>query len=195
MSQGPPRQSATGQQGSVLATIFRVAIGQRAAIARFGGTKRAFLYSMAPLTGLLLAGVLEGLSRGVGARVLIDLLVPLCALLAPPVLSFEIARLMGREDRWTRFATAFNWCQLALPVLGIVLLVILGIARSAGMPEASAAGLFILTLGIYGLWLHWFLARHALALSGGRAALLVLGVNLGTVLAVLGPRFLGSHFE
>ena len=42
----------------------------------------------------------------------------------------------------------------------------------------------------YGLWLHWFLARHGLGLSGLRAVVMVLGVNLATVALVLGPRML-----
>jgi hypothetical protein len=42
----------------------------------------------------------------------------------------------------------------------------------------------------YGLWLHWFLARHGLGLSRLRAAVMVFGVNIVTVLIVLGPRLL-----
>ncbi len=48
----------------------------------------------------------------------------------------------------------------------------------------------MLGLGGYALWLHWFLARHGLALSRFRAALLVVVVNLGTALLVLAPRLL-----
>ena len=40
----------------------------------------------------------------------------------------------------------------------------------------------------YGLWLHWFLARHALALTAARAAVLVLVINLGTTLLVTLPQ-------
>jgi hypothetical protein len=58
-----------------------------------------------------------------------------------------------------------------------------------------ADALFAICLGGYALWLHWFLARHGLALSGRRAALLVLGVNLGTALMVFGPRFLTAGQE
>ena len=46
----------------------------------------------------------------------------------------------------------------------------------------------------YGLWLHWFVARHGLGLSGLRAAVMVLGVNLATVVLVLGPRMLALAF-
>jgi hypothetical protein len=42
----------------------------------------------------------------------------------------------------------------------------------------------------YALWLHWFVARHGLGLSGLRAVVMVLGVNFATVALVLGPRVL-----
>ena len=121
---------------------------------------------------------------------LADLLATLCALLAPPVLSFELARLWGRQNAWLRFATAFNWCQWVIPVIGTLLLVVLGTLAALGLPRTVASAALVLGLVSYGLWLHWFLARHGLGLSRVRAALLVLGVNFGTVLLVLGPRLL-----
>ena len=45
-------------------------------------------------------------------------------------------------------------------------------------------------LGVYGLWLHWFLARNALALSRFRAGVLVFLVSLGTAVVVMGPGLL-----
>jgi hypothetical protein len=47
----------------------------------------------------------------------------------------------------------------------------------------------------YALWLNWFLARHGLALGGGRAALLVAGVTLGNALLVFGPGVLADLVE
>jgi hypothetical protein len=61
---------------------------------------------------------------------------------------------------------------------------------TAGLPRTAARGLALLGLVGYGLWLHWFIARHGLGLSRFRAAVLVLGVNLATVLIVVGPRLL-----
>jgi hypothetical protein len=68
--------------------------------------------------------------------------------------------------------------------------VVFGIMAAFGLPASVARWMVILGLVAYGMWLHWFLARHGLGLSGPRAALLVIGVNLGTVLIVLGPRVL-----
>jgi hypothetical protein len=127
---------------------------------------------------------------GGGLTALSDLLATLCALVAPPVLSFEIARLWGRQAAWLRFATAFNWCQWVIPVIGGVLLMVLAILATLGLPRGVARAGFVLGLISYGLWLHWFLVRHGLGLSRVRAGLLVFGVNCATVLLVLGPRVL-----
>ena len=106
------------------------------------------------------------------------------------MLSFEVARRWGREAAWLRFATAFNWCQWAIPVFGSLLLLALGVLVGAGPAALGARKRRVAGAGCYGLWLHWFLARHGLGLSRLRAAVLVLGVNLATVLIVMGPRML-----
>ena len=59
-----------------------------------------------------------------------------------------------------------------------------------GEREAAMAALF--GIAAYGLALHWFLARHGLALSRGRAALMVLGLNIGTVMLAVVPRVLAD---
>jgi hypothetical protein len=123
---------------------------------------------------------------------LTGLAMTICALLTPAVLSYELARIWKRSDAWARFATAFNWCEWILPVLACLVMVPLSLAISAGMSEATASVVLVSCLGLYGLWVHWFLARKALALSGIRAVALVFLVNLGTALVVLGPRLLAN---
>ena len=70
-----------------------------------------------------------------------------------------------------------------------MLLLVLGMLVAVGLPR-SAARWWSAGLVRYGLWLHWFLARHGLGLSRFRAAVLVLGINLGDGAIVIGPRFL-----
>ena len=176
--------------GSIMLGIFRLARGRADGILQFGATREAFLASLAPLVAFPLVGGVLMLLGGGGVTALSDLLATLCALMAPPVLSFEVARLWGRQASWLRFATAFNWCQWAIPVLGSALLLLLGALIVLGLPRPIARGMVVLGLVAYGLWLHWFLARHGLGLSRFRALLLVLGVNIATVLIVLGPRVL-----
>lgn len=185
----PPRDGRSGPF-SILRGILKIARGRPEGLDAFGGTQQSFLASLAPLAAFPTVGALILLARGGGAGVIADLLATFAALLAPPVLSYEIARFWGREAAWLRFATAFNWCQWALPLVGSALLIALGIATSAGLTEQAASMILIFGLGGYGLWMHWFLARHGLGLTGGKAALLVIGVNIGTILLVLVPRLM-----
>ncbi len=130
------------------------------------------------------------LASGGGWAAVSDLLATFCALLAPPVLSYEPARWWKRTDQWLRFATALNWCQWAIPVLASVLLIVAYPMLAGAMSAQFAGGAVIAVLACYALWLHWFLARHALMISAIRAVLLVVVVNLGTLLLVLGPSML-----
>jgi hypothetical protein len=177
---------------SILVGILRVARGRADGIDCFGSSTQAFLSSLAPLAAFALVGSILGMLTEGPRRALTGLAMTLCALLTPAVISFELACLWKREDAWAQFATAFNWCEWILPVLACLLMVPLSVAISAGMTEATASLLLVTGLGVYGLWLHWFLARKALALSGFRAVVLVFLVNLGTALVVMGPRMLGN---
>jgi hypothetical protein len=175
---------------NVVIGIIRLAWGRADGLMQFGETREAFLASLAPLIAFPLVGGILMILGGGGLDALADLLATLCALLAPPVLSFEVARWWGRENAWLRFATAFNWCQWIIPVLLSVLLLLFGVLTMVGVPaDAARVGVLVGLVG-YGLWLHCFLARHGLGLSWPRAGLMVVGVNLGTVLLVAGPRVL-----
>jgi hypothetical protein len=181
----PPRRS-------VLVGILRVARGRADGIACFGASPQAFLSSLAPLLAFPFVGAILAIFSEGPKRALTGLAVTLCALLTPAVLSFELARLWKRQEAWLRFATAFNWCEWILPVLACVVMVPLSLAMAAGMDETAASLVLAGCLASYGLWLHWFLARKALGLSVLRAVTLVILVNLGTVVAVMGPRLVAK---
>jgi hypothetical protein len=176
--------------GSIVLGVMRLARGRADGLLQFSSTREAFLASLAPLVAFPLVGGVLMLLGGGGLTALADLLATICALVAPPVLTYEVARLWGRQAAWLRFATAFNWCQWAIPVLGSALLLLLGLLITLGLPRSLARMLVVFGLVAYGLWLHWFLARHGLGLSRLRAAMLVVGVNFVTVLIVMGPRLL-----
>ena len=175
---------------NVLIGLWRVARGKPDGIAYFGGDAASFLSSLAPLLAFPLVGAVAGLFTEGPGQALTDLAMTLCALLTPAVVSYELARFWQRTDAWVRFATAFNWCEWILPVLACLILVPLSVAITLGMNEDAASLILLGCLGSYGLWLHWFLARNALSLSGLRAAVLVFVVNLATVAVVMGPRLL-----
>jgi hypothetical protein len=171
----------------------RLARGRADGIGFFGSTAQAYLSSLAPLIAFPLVGAVLAIFTDGLRQAVTDLAMMLCALLTPAVVSYELARIWKREDAWARFATAFNWCEWILPVLACLLMVPLSLAIGLGMSENAAGGVLLGCLGLYGLWLHWFLARKALALSGFRAVLLVVLVNFATGLVVMGPRFLSDY--
>jgi hypothetical protein len=177
-----------GRPGSIALGIVRLARGRPDGMQQFAGTRDAFLASLAPLIAFPLVGGMLMLLGGGGLTAVSDLLATLCALVGPLVLSFEVARLWRRQQFWLRFATAFNWCQWVIPVVGSVLLLVFGVLAALGLPRGAARIGVLLGLLSYALWLHWFLARHGLGLSGPRALLLVLAVNLTTAMLVVGPR-------
>lgn len=188
--------------GNIARGVFLLARGKAEGLREFAPTPQAFLSSLAPMLALPVVGYLLVLlhdaapephaAGGAIGRLagLGDLLSTLCAVLGPPVLSFELARRWKREALWLRYATALDWTQWAIPALISVLLIGVYPLLAAALPAQLAVGLMALAIGGYALWLHWFVARHGLALSGGRAALLVVLVNLGTALLAFGPRLL-----
>jgi hypothetical protein len=170
--------------------MLRVARGRADGIACFGATPQAFLSSLAPLLAFPLVGSVLALFNEGPRKALTGLAMTLCALLTPAVISYELARIWNRAGAWTRFATAFNWCEWILPILACLIMVPLSFAISAGMSAIVAGRLLVLCLGLYGLWLHWFLARKALALSNMRAMAFVFLVSIATAIVVMGPGLL-----
>lgn len=175
---------------NALLGIALVARGRRDGLQQFGDTQEAFLASLAPLIAfpLVNAGLLLLDGKGWGAAE--GFLQALCAVLGPPVLSQLLAQAWAREAAWLHYATAFNWCQWAVPAMAIVLLLVLGLLLNAGLPQDAAEMAFLVGLAAYALWLHWFVTRHALAMGRWRAALLVVLVNAGTALLAFGPELL-----
>ena len=175
---------------SLLLGIARLARGRPEGIEQFGGTQQAFMASLAPLIAFPLVASGWLLLDGSVGRAVLGLLASLTALLGPPVISHALARRWGREAAWLRYAVAFNWCQWAIPLAAVALLLSLRLLAGLGLPAPTAANAFVLGLAAYATWLHWFIARHGLALSRLQAVAVSLLVNAGTVLLAIGPRVL-----
>lgn len=177
-------------RSNIVRGILLLCRGRAAGLTEIGAGPQDFLSSLAPMIAFPLVGCALMAAQGRGLDGASDFLATLVAILAPPVVSYSIARRWGREDRWFRFATAFNWCQWVLPVLGAVLVLIAGIMVQLGVPLRVAIILLCCLLLAYAFWLQWFLAGKALDLSAGRAALLVVIVNVITIILVGGPQLL-----
>ena len=151
-------------------------------MAQFEPTVRAFWISLVPLFALPVLRAATALLRGqvdVAATVLLLMVV---SDLGPVVVSHWFAVRWEREPHWLRYATALNWCQGALVLVGFMTL---GLFAGAGLGQ-GALGVGILGLLAYALWLSWVVTRAGLSLGGGRAVLLMLGVAgaVGVLIAV-----------
>jgi len=182
----PPRR----ETANVVLGILLLARFDRTGLRQFGATAQSFLASLAPLLAFPLVGGLLLLAEGQAMRAALDLFAAACALLAPAVLSHALAAAWSREAEWLRYATAFNWCQWAIPIAATGLVLLLAMLTGLGLSDRSAAMIAVAALVCYGLSLHWFVARHGLALPPLRAGVLVVGVNFGTAALLLAPRLL-----
>ncbi len=184
-----------GTMPPILRGMLLIARGRPEGLNCFRDTPRAYVFSLATGIGILFGAVIQGIAEGSVSKALSEIPGTLCVLLAPSVLSFELARLWGREAFWYRYIVAFNWCQWLLPMIGFLMIVALTMARLGGVAGQGALRLLLVGLAVYAMWLNWFLARHGLALTVGRAALLVIAVNVGTLALVFIPSMLATHFE
>ena len=179
--------SANNTTAMTIRAVLGVARGRPEALRLFIATPQAFITSLIPL---IIVPVLNGLltqRQPTLFRLIVDLLTSIAALLVPPVLTHAIASRWGREAYWLRFAVAFNWCQL-----GLLLAAMGGLLLLTSMAGPDMAILVVGVIGIYAIWLHWFLARHGLGLPPARAVMLVLAVHAATTLVVLVPRLISA---
>ena len=170
--------------------VWLIARGRAEGLNCFADSPRSIMASLTPGIGLCIGALAQGLAEGQGARALSDALFLVCVLLAPVVISHELARWWGREAFWGRYIVAFNWCLLLIPILlllaGMIMLMLAGMRGMGGVLLLNAG------LGCYALWMNWFLARHALAIGVWRAAGLVAAVHFGTILVVAVPMSLAG---
>jgi len=179
---------------NLLRAIIEIATGRARGLERFGATPRDFLRSLYVLMAVPGISILVLMGRrGLGVALAVLLLL-LCALLAPPVISHAMARLWGREAEWLRFAVAFNWSRFAVLAVFAIALMAISVLIGLGMPPESAGQVMVAGMSGYSLWLEWFIARHGLRISAGRALATVLAINVGTFLLLGVPSMIVRGF-
>jgi hypothetical protein len=67
-----------------------------------------------------------------------------------------------------------------------------GVLVTVGLPERAAVLLPMLAFAGYGVALDWFLARTALELSGGKAALLIIMLSVAAIVLIMAPMLLSA---
>ncbi|MDR3523823.1 MAG: hypothetical protein P4L66_06935 [Acetobacteraceae bacterium] len=181
---------------SILRGIVRVARFRVEGLAEFDVSGNGFLNSLAPLVAFPLVGCLLELSQGSVIDALSDFLASVVALLAPLAISEILAKRWQAGPLWLGYAVATNWSQWILPMAMAAMLSAfwvmhaLGIESTQPMVVGGVVGVLL-----YGVALHWFLARRALGLSRLRSFLLVSICDLATLALVMGPRLIALHLN
>ena len=179
--------------GSTLLGLALLGRGRREGLAQFDASVSGFLASLAPWIAFTLV---DGLVAARDKRPLqgaTEIAVLSCLLFLPPVLSERLAHLWGRDARWLRYATASTWCEWLMLFVIAAGRFVAGVLLSAGLPADAAAGVLVVGVTAYWLWLHAFLARAALDLSWVRAALVVLTLFSGTAAMIALAWEAGGH--
>lgn len=157
-------------------------------LALFAATPAAFMNSLAPLLGIALVAGARPLLSGSPRLLILHVLTGTIALLAPAVVSHAIARMFRREALWLRYAVAYNWCQLAV-TLASILLMLMFVVTDSDLTTLFASIAMVL---FYWLGVSWFLLWRGLQLSAWQATMALIVMNMVTGALVLGPRLLTS---
>ena len=173
---------------SALGGVLQLARFRAEGFGYFQATPQGFVNSLAPLVAVAVVAGFQPLLQGTPYDFMVHILTSAVALLAPPVISHVLARAWGREGAWLRYAVAFNWCQTAIVIVtvGVVLLTVLS------RPSQPVAAMLGVVGGVVCYWLAlcWFMVWRGLGVSGAMAVLGVIAINIGTGILVRGPSML-----
>jgi hypothetical protein len=139
----------------------------------------------APFVALLLALHLAGMHvAGSGPRVVLgEAIAYVIGVVAFPLVAFDLARLIGREQEYLGFIVAYNWSGLLQ--VGVMLPAVL-LAVSGVLPGGAPSAL-IYAAQIAVLVYEWFVVRTALRLRGfGAAGIVALDVVLTLIIQGVG---------
>jgi len=164
---------------------FRIGRFDASAVDAFEDDDRTFWRSFWALPAALLLGYVStrlmlgavGGEAGMYGRSPASIAWNVAGALLSLVVAAEFARIVGRAERWPRFVVAQNWASLAQTTVLTAALVALAILGSA----SDLVQLAILAIGFWKLAFDWFVAKTALKVTGGQAALLTalqLALNL-----------------
>lgn len=167
------REIAYGTYGA-----WRLALFDRHGLSYFDNTIEAFWRSFqaaviaAPGYALFVLIQLAGYETSSGPfRIfLVETIAYVIRWVAFPLVVWYVAQFLGRSDRYFRYMAAYNWAQLLLVAL---FLVITAVAKGGLFPSPVGEALSLFAM-IASLAYQWFITRAGLDIKGGAAAAIVM---------------------
>ena len=117
----------------------------------------------------------DGIFASPGLAIREAVLVAGCWLLFP-IAMIGLVRLLGLGRRYARYVIAYNWSA----VVATTIMAVPHAMHVLGLATGGLTALYLFAFGVLILQCRWFLAKTALGVSGGLAALIVileLGLN------------------
>ncbi|WP_342356278.1 hypothetical protein [Acetobacter persici] len=190
--------SGSGKQGNgrrILQGMLLLASGRREGIGCFQGTPDSFGAALAPQLALLLVGIFQASMQADKVLGFTKLLLSLCVVLLPAVISHFYAHKWGRDALWLRYITAATWCGWVVVLISLVATVLAGLLFPPLLHQPGFMAALMVTVSVYEIWLQWYVARVGLGLSRGRAVLMYVSVLAATLVlyglaALLPPHYI-----
>ena len=149
----------------------QLARGRAAGMYFFDGspteTMRSFWAAAICWPMFFILGLITGVGEGPGVWLVeaVGFVIGWCGF---ALASQYMAKMAGKEAKWTTFMAAWNWSNIP-QYAALVLLSAPGVLLPTGVMQ----GLAIIAVG-YALWLEWFVTREALGIPGASAVMFVL---------------------
>lgn len=184
-----------GNTGRILQGTYLLCTGRREGVACFGDTKADLWAALAPSFAFNIVSLFLVCVSPAKINDLRDILLDLCGTLMMLVVSQFCAQYWQRGEMWLRYMVASLWCGWSV-VIDAFILTQLGILVFPSL-KTSSLFLMIMLLIFSGnfLWVQWYIARVALAVSGLRAAQLCAYIALAMLAVHVAGSFLPPYYS
>ncbi|MGO3517302.1 MAG: hypothetical protein ACTINM_02165 [Acetobacter cibinongensis] len=183
-----------GAVRQVFQGMLLLACGRREGMQNFSGTVDAFGAALAPQLAFLLIGAFQALLAPGKALGMTKVLLSLCVVLLPAVVSQFYAKKWGKEDQWLRYITAATWSNWVVLLVTIAATVLAGLLFPALLSQPGFLKALLVVAAAYEIWLQWFVARAGLGVSGLRACVLYASILLVTFALYALAALLPPHY-
>ena len=189
-----PQTGKFGAVRRIVQGMLLLAGGKREGLACFEGTPDAFGAALAPQMACIVVGGIQIFLLPDKVMSATKLLLSLCVLFLPAVVSHFYAQRWGRGALWLRYITAATWCGWVVVLISLACALIAAVITPQIARQQAFIGALALCAAVYELWLQWFVAKVGLGVSGGRAALLYVSILVASITLYVLAALLPPHY-